>query len=194
MTPDTPLTAAWAAELYFLERALVAGRSGAWLGAGLFLGIGLVSKYSIGLLVPSALLFILLDPQSRRWLRRWEPYAAALIALAIFSPVIVWNAQNEWASFVFQADRRQVPKHDAPGSSVFVPILIYPRPPSRPQRPYAKTATACIPEKFLLLSRRTMHPADGSLCKGARLRAAALCRGQRDHFRARKQCGSRNDR
>jgi len=106
MTPDTPLTAAWAAELYFLERALVAGRSGAWLGAGLFLGVGLVSKYSIGLLVPSALLFILLDPQSRRWLRRWEPYAAALIALAIFSPVIVWNAQNEWASFAFQAARR----------------------------------------------------------------------------------------
>jgi hypothetical protein len=38
MTPDTPLTAAWAAELYFLERALVAGRSGAWLGARLIFG------------------------------------------------------------------------------------------------------------------------------------------------------------
>jgi dolichol-phosphate mannosyltransferase len=106
MTPDTPLVAAWAAELYFLERALIAGRSGAWWGAGLAMGIGLLSKYSMGLLAPAALLFIFLDPQSRRWLRRWQPYAAALIALAIFSPVMVWNAQNEWVSFAFQTSRR----------------------------------------------------------------------------------------
>jgi dolichol-phosphate mannosyltransferase len=70
------------------------------------MGIGLLSKYSIGLLAPAALLFMLLDPQSRRWLRHWKPYAAALIALAIFSPVIVWNAQNEWLSFAFQTSRR----------------------------------------------------------------------------------------
>ena len=106
MTPDTPLVAAWAAELYFLERALVAGRPRAWWGAGLCLGVGLLSKYSMGLLGLAALVFVLLDPQSRRWLRRWQPYAAALIALAIFSPVIAWNAENEWVSFVFQTTRR----------------------------------------------------------------------------------------
>ena len=38
MTPDAPLTAAWAAALYFLERALIAGRGEAWWGAGLCLG------------------------------------------------------------------------------------------------------------------------------------------------------------
>jgi dolichol-phosphate mannosyltransferase len=106
MTPDTPLVAAWIAELFFLERALVAGRSVAWWGVGLFMGVGLLSKYSIGLLAPAALVFMLLDPQARRWLRRWQPYAAALLALAIFSPVIVWNAQNDWASFAFQTTRR----------------------------------------------------------------------------------------
>jgi len=108
MTPDTPLVAAWAGELYFLERALIAGRARAWWGAGICMGIGLLSKYSMGLLVPAALAFVLLDPQSRRWLRRWQPYAAALIALTIFSPVILWNAQNEWASFAFQTSRRLV--------------------------------------------------------------------------------------
>ena len=35
ITPDAPLMAAWAASLYFLERALVAGRRRAWWGAGL---------------------------------------------------------------------------------------------------------------------------------------------------------------
>jgi dolichol-phosphate mannosyltransferase len=106
MTPDAPLTAAWAATLYFLERALLAGQSRAWLLAGVSIGLGLISKYTIGMLVPVALAFVILDPQSRRWLLRWEPYAALVIAALIFSPVIVWNAQHEWASFAFQTSRR----------------------------------------------------------------------------------------
>jgi dolichol-phosphate mannosyltransferase len=106
MTPDAPLAAAWAASLYYLERALVAGRSEAWWRAGLSLGIGAISKYSIGLLAPVILAFTLWDRPSRRWWRRWEPYVAALLALAIFSPVIIWNAQHEWASFAFQTSRR----------------------------------------------------------------------------------------
>ncbi len=106
MTPDAPLTAAWAASLYFLERALVADRRGAWWGAGLSLGLGLLSKYTIALVGLSALIFVLIDPKARRWLRRPDPYAAALLALAVFSPVIVWNARHEWVSFLFQTSRR----------------------------------------------------------------------------------------
>ena len=106
MTPDAPLTAAWAATLYFLERALIAGRTRAWWWAGLCLGLGMLSKYTIGLLGLAALAFMLMDRQSRPWLRRWEPYAAALLAFAIFSPVIVWNAEHHWISFAFQTSRR----------------------------------------------------------------------------------------
>ena len=106
MTPDASLTAAWAASLYYLERALVGGRSEAWWRAGIALGIGAISKYSIGLLVPVTLAFMLWDRQSRRWWWRFEPYVASLLAVAVFSPVIIWNAQHEWASFAFQTSRR----------------------------------------------------------------------------------------
>jgi dolichol-phosphate mannosyltransferase len=106
MTPDAPLTAAWIAGAYFLERALIAGRANAWWGAGLCLGLGMLSKYTIGLLGLSALLFMLFDAPARHWLRRWQPYAAACLAFAVFSPVILWNAHHEWASFAFQTSRR----------------------------------------------------------------------------------------
>jgi dolichol-phosphate mannosyltransferase len=108
MTPDAPLTAAWAASLYFLERALLGGggQSRAWLLAGVSIGLGLISKYTVGLLVPATLLFVLLDRRSRHWLLRWEPFAALLISLVIFSPVIIWNAEHGWASFAFQTSRR----------------------------------------------------------------------------------------
>ncbi|MGC8724864.1 MAG: glycosyltransferase family 39 protein [Acidobacteriota bacterium] len=106
MTPDAPLTACWAGTLFFLERALLAERPRAWWGVGVLLGLGLLSKYSILLLAPPALLFLVWDRRSRRWFVRPEPYAGALAAALLFYPVLLWNAENGWASFWFQTGRR----------------------------------------------------------------------------------------
>ena len=106
MTPDAPLTACWAGALYFLERALIADRRQAWWCVGICAGLGLVSKYTIALLGPAALIFVLIDPAARRWLRRTEPYLAAIVAAVLFSPVIYWNAVHGWASFAFQSTGR----------------------------------------------------------------------------------------
>lgn len=104
--PDAPLMAAWAGVLFFLERVFFGGNRRAWIGVGICMGLGLISKYSIVLLGPAILLFMLLDPRSRDWFRRPWPYAGAVLALAIFSPVIVWNAEHGWVSFLFQSARR----------------------------------------------------------------------------------------
>ncbi|MDL2398236.1 glycosyltransferase family 39 protein [Rhizobium mayense] len=106
MMPDVPLTAAWAGTLYFLERALIGGRRRAWWGVGLCMGLGMLSKYTIALLGPATLIFLLLDARARRWLLRPEPYLAAAVAAVLFSPVIYWNATHAWASFAFQSSGR----------------------------------------------------------------------------------------
>ena len=119
MTPDAMLTAAWAGSLYFLERALIGGRPKAWLGAGVCLGVGLIAKYTIALLGPATLALLLVDPGLRRWLWRPWPYLAELIATLIFSPVILWNFLNDWASFSFQSvERLQEPNEFA------LPLLV----------------------------------------------------------------------
>ena len=106
ITPDAPLTACWAGALYFLARALLQEKAGAWLGLGVCLGLGMLSKYTIALLGPATLIFITVDARARRWWRHPAPYAAVLLAIVIFSPVIIWNARHQWASFAFQsADR-----------------------------------------------------------------------------------------
>lgn len=105
MTPDAPLIATWAATLYYMERALVAGRNIAWLGMGVAFGLGLLSKYTLGLLSIAALAFVILDPAARRWMRRPQPYLSAILALLLFSPVIIWNYENNWVSFLFQTER-----------------------------------------------------------------------------------------
>jgi dolichol-phosphate mannosyltransferase len=106
MTPDAPLTLAWAAALYFFHRALVGGERVAWLGVGAAMGLGMLSKYTIALLGPSALAFCLLDKQARRWLLRPEPWLAMALALILFLPVIYWNYLHDWASFRFQGEDR----------------------------------------------------------------------------------------
>ncbi|NTA13997.1 glycosyltransferase family 39 protein [Agrobacterium tumefaciens] len=106
MTPDAPLTAAWAGALYFLERALIGNRKRAWLGAGACIGLGMLSKYTIALLGPAAMVFLIIHPESRRWFFSKWPYLGVILAAALFSPVILWNATNDWASFAFQGSRR----------------------------------------------------------------------------------------
>jgi dolichol-phosphate mannosyltransferase len=106
MTPDAPLTASWAGALYFLQRALLGEKRGAWWGVGLFVGLGMLSKYTIALLGPATLLFMVMDRRLWYWLRRPGPYISVVLAAAVFSPVIVWNAQHQWASFAFQSVRR----------------------------------------------------------------------------------------
>jgi 4-amino-4-deoxy-L-arabinose transferase-like glycosyltransferase len=76
-----------------------------WIGTGLFFGCALASKYIGVLLLPGLLLFLLSAEGQRRWLARPEPYAAALVALLPLTPVLIWNAQHEWASFLFQGGR-----------------------------------------------------------------------------------------
>ncbi|MCE7914704.1 MAG: glycosyltransferase [Nitrosomonas sp. PRO4] len=105
MTPDAPLVAAWAAFLYYMERMLIADRRAAWLGVGIAFGLGMLSKYTLGLLGIAALAFVIIDPVARRWLLRPHPYLAAFLALLFFSPVIIWNYENDWASFAFQSNR-----------------------------------------------------------------------------------------
>jgi len=105
VTPDGPLVFFWILTLYGLSRALQTERTRYWLLTGLAFGGALTSKYYALLLAPSLFWFLLMSPRYRCWLRRWQTWAALGLGLAVFSPVIVWNAQHNWASFAFQATR-----------------------------------------------------------------------------------------
>jgi len=101
-TPDTPLLLFWTIALYGCTRVVTGGGKGGWYVAGIALGLGLLSKYTMVLMVPCVLAFLLFSPPHRYWLARKEPYLATLLGVLIFSPVIVWNMQHHWASVAFQ--------------------------------------------------------------------------------------------
>lgn len=106
MMPDSLAFACWSAALAFAVRALLGDRGRAWLGVGVCLGLGFLAKYTVGLLALGIGLFVLVDRRARAWLRRPEPWLGAGLALLLVTPVLVWNFQNDWASFAFQTTRR----------------------------------------------------------------------------------------
>ena len=106
ITPDVPLTFFWLLTLYLFSLALGEDKKWAWYLAGGALGLSMLSKYTGIFLVPSAFLFLIFHPRYRPWLLRKEPYLALVVALIVFAPVILWNIEHGWTSFVFQVSNR----------------------------------------------------------------------------------------
>ena len=102
VAPDTAMIPLAVAMLWSLVRLHESGNARWWLAAGLFAGLALLSKFTVIMLLPAVLAFALVPDWRRRWLLSPYPWAAALIAVAVFSPVLIWNYQHDWASFRFQ--------------------------------------------------------------------------------------------
>ncbi len=105
-TPDGPLLSGWAMAFYFTVRALDDERPAWLLAAGAATGWAILGKYTGFLLFPQLLLALALDARGRRMLRTAWPYAGAAVALAMFSPVVVWNLRHALESFAFQTTGR----------------------------------------------------------------------------------------
>lgn len=95
MTIDAPLAFCWVLAMYAFHRA-VNGEDRMWLYAGAALGLGMLAKYTMGLLILSFVVYLLLA--DRRHLRTRGPYLALATAALLLSGVLYWNASNDWVS------------------------------------------------------------------------------------------------
>ena len=108
VAPDVALIPFAMAMIWALVRLAETEDGRWWLAAGFFGGCTLLSKYTAVLLLPAVVAFALVPDWRRRWLMSPYPWLGALIAVAVFSPVIIWNSHNDWASFRFQFVRAEV--------------------------------------------------------------------------------------
>ncbi|WP_373651357.1 ArnT family glycosyltransferase [Schlesneria sp. DSM 10557] len=117
MTPDSPLILFWALYLWWLVElqqrlAPEAGAEGSvpkpvkitwgwWTLGGIILGCGVLSKYTMGLIVPATFVSLLL---SRRRLTDWiSGYVYhGVVSAVVASPILIYNIQQGFEPLLFQ--------------------------------------------------------------------------------------------
>jgi 4-amino-4-deoxy-L-arabinose transferase-like glycosyltransferase len=115
-TIDSPFMFFWILSLYLFHRLIQRHLHDArkilfdyyWLLLGVSIGLGLLTKYTMAFFYISGFLFMLSSKDTRELLRTSGPYTALIISLAVFSPVIFWNAANGWVTLKHTAGQAHV--------------------------------------------------------------------------------------
>ncbi|HEX8850825.1 MAG TPA: glycosyltransferase family 39 protein [Gemmatimonadaceae bacterium] len=105
-TTDAPALLAFAAALYAIVGALEAkDRRRAtfwWIGAGCAFGLGLLSKFTVGIAGVTVGIALLTRASLRAELRRAGPWLAVGAAALVALPTLWWNAHHDWLAVRFQ--------------------------------------------------------------------------------------------
>lgn len=100
-TYDTPLALFWALTLYYTIKFIDTKKIKELYFAGASAGLMMLSKYT-GIVLILALLIFLFFSTFRYIFKTKHFYFAMFLALLLFSPVLIWNYQNHWQSFIYQ--------------------------------------------------------------------------------------------
>jgi hypothetical protein len=90
----------WISSAYIFLRIVQTGDSKLWLVFGVVIGFGLLNKTSMLWLGAGIFAGTIFTPL-RKDLKTRYPYVAALVALVIFSPYIIWNITHDFAHLEF---------------------------------------------------------------------------------------------
>lgn len=101
MLPDTPLLLFGLLSVWTLHLILIQGREKFWLALGVLLGLAALSKYTAITLVLTALLGLMIHRQWWQFRTPW-PWLAMLLSSLLILPILYWNAQHDWISFLYQ--------------------------------------------------------------------------------------------
>jgi len=105
ITPDTPSVFFWGLAGWALAELHNSRNANWWLAVGLFAGLGLLSKYSNLFVGASIVLWLCLLRTNWTWFRSWQLWAGGALAFLLTLPVLIWNAEHDWASLAKQFGR-----------------------------------------------------------------------------------------
>ena len=105
--PDAPLLFFWLLALLQMvsvfEGEISPSKANRFLGLGLIIGLGVLSKYTAVFLWFGIGLYILF--YRRDWLKKWQTYVSILISFCCCLPILYWNINNDFISFSFHGNR-----------------------------------------------------------------------------------------
>jgi 4-amino-4-deoxy-L-arabinose transferase-like glycosyltransferase len=94
ISTDPFLLLFWSIALYTLVNACRTRRMRWWLGCGVSIGLGLLSKYTMLAFFLSMVLYLICSHENASLWKKPGPYLAVLVALLVFLPNVIWNMQH----------------------------------------------------------------------------------------------------
>ena len=91
---------AWVAGTYCVLRLLNSNDARWWLAIGAVIGLGLLTKYTIGVWAAALACGVLLTPARRYLANRW-PWLGVLVCAVLFAPNLAWQWQHDFISLDF---------------------------------------------------------------------------------------------
>jgi len=101
-TYNSVLILFWALTLYCFCKLIQEKRLRYFYGCGISIGLMLLAKYTGVLLCGALFILCVAYARYRFILKNHHFYISLLLAALIFSPVIIWNHQHHWISFLYQ--------------------------------------------------------------------------------------------
>lgn len=103
--PNVVQFAFWAWTMALFWRAFTRDRAIWWVLTGIAAGLGLLAKYSIGVLLATLLAYLLLSPAGRRHFVRPGLYLGLAACLLVIAPHLLWLVRNDFVTLGYLAER-----------------------------------------------------------------------------------------
>ena len=113
--PDVPFLFFYISAFYFFLKLYKTGNSNYWYLIGITTALGLTSKYKMIFIYPSLFLCLIFIPKLKKEWKQPQLYISGIFALIGIVPSIIWNINNNFASFSYHLIERQ-------GSFSFKPL------------------------------------------------------------------------
>jgi len=88
----------WVLVAFFMVRLLATDYARYWLGIGAGIGLGMMTKYTMGFFVMGLIVAVLVTP-ARKYLKSKWLYLGAALSILIFLPNLIWQYQHNFIAF-----------------------------------------------------------------------------------------------
>lgn len=98
---NVTLNAAWAVSIVLCWFALKTNAVRYWIFTGIAIGVGLHFKYTMAEFAILMVIFLICDPQGRKYWKQPGPWLTTLTAFLIFLPHMIWIIQHDYITLQY---------------------------------------------------------------------------------------------
>jgi 4-amino-4-deoxy-L-arabinose transferase-like glycosyltransferase len=109
LVPQSILFFFWALSFYLFIKLIKSNDHKYWYLLGGSIGLGILSDFAMIMFIPAVIIYLIMKPEKRFWLRTPHLYAALIPMILIITPMLYWEKIYNFPSFSYHKERTNSP-------------------------------------------------------------------------------------